>query len=162
MAQSAGGRRGRSTTTSQHGRELSASQSSAKGVDEASTKWQSGCESTIVDADEGQAAVNQLATEFQKEREVLEHGVKSVDELKALKRKFGAWKKEYEARLRKTKAELKKLAHAERNQGHSHGQQRRCGWWRMKVPKCRIPKCCSFKLPSPKSCCFSYCFRRCC
>ncbi|KAK3118739.1 hypothetical protein QOZ80_9BG0706060 [Eleusine coracana subsp. coracana] len=155
MAQSTGGRRGGSTTTSQHRQD---SESSIKKADDASTRRQHGGNSTVVVVvDQGQAAVNQLAEEFQREREVLEHGVKSVDELKTLKRQFGAWK-EYEARLRKTKAELKKLAHAEKKQG----QQRRCGWWRMKVPKCRAPKCCSFKLPSLKSCYFCGCFRRCC
>ncbi|TVU25643.1 hypothetical protein EJB05_28147 [Eragrostis curvula] len=171
MAQTAGGRRGGSTATSQHRQ------------DEASTRRQRGCEPAVGD---GQTtAVSQLAQEFQREREAFENGArvaavdatgphggaKSVDELKTLKRQFGAWKKEYEGRLRKAKAELKKLAHAEKSQGQGHGHhQRRCGWWRIKAPKFRVPKCCSFKFPkccsfkfpSPKSCSFCCCFRRCC
>jgi hypothetical protein len=148
-AQAAGARRGGSTTGSQHHRQ-----------DEASTRRQRGCEPTAAVADKGQTAVSQLAAEFQRERAAFEHGdPRSVDELKTLKRQVGVWKKEYEARLHKTKAELKKqLAHAEKSQQHGH---RRCGgWWRIKMPRCRAPKDCAFKLPTPKSCSFCCCFRR--
>ncbi|KAG8089732.1 hypothetical protein GUJ93_ZPchr0011g28552 [Zizania palustris] len=128
-----------------------------------------GSEPEPVAIDERQTeAVSRLAAELRRESEAFEHGVvhvvaageakpsaKSVDELKRLKRQFGAWKKEYEARLRKTKAELKKLVHSsERSHGAS---RRRCGWWKIKAPKCRVPKCCAIRLPSPSSCC---CFRR--
>ncbi|XP_044948675.1 myosin-2-like [Hordeum vulgare subsp. vulgare] len=134
-------------------------------------------------------ADHHLATEFARESQAFEHAAKavaevkpgtmSVDELKMLRRQFAAWKKEYEARLRKTKAELKKRVHSEKShdqQQAGHGGRRRwCGWWRtIKAPKFRVPKrCCtcacaiklpnlpSCKLPSLPSCSFSCCcFRR--
>ncbi|KAL5205074.1 hypothetical protein ABZP36_009945 [Zizania latifolia] len=174
MAQSGGARTGGSTA--QHRRELPAGDGSparlsgTKAEDASVTRQQPrGCEPATVVVDERQTeAVSRLAAELQRESEAFEHGVvhvaageakpsaKSVDELKRLKRQFGAWKKEYEARLRKTKAELKKLVHSERSHG---ANRRRCGWWKIKAPKCRVPKCCAIRLPSPSSCC---CFRRCC
>lgn len=172
MAQTIDARRGASTTTSQHRQESSCgnlppSQSSARGQ-------QRGFEPTIIAVDGSSSEVDQLATEFKRESEAFEQNAravveakpppssaKSVDELKTLKRQFASWKEEYEARLKKTKAELKRLVHAEKKSlGDSHSHQPRCGWWRIKAPKCRAPKCCSFKLPSPKSC--GCCFRRRC
>ncbi|RCV38074.1 hypothetical protein SEVIR_8G117900v4 [Setaria viridis] len=173
MAQTAGGRRGGLTTTSQHRQESSSgnlppSQSSAR-------RQQRGCEPAIIAIDESSSEVNQLAREFKRQSEAFEYNAravaeakpsspssaKSVKELKTLKRQFASWKKEYEAQLKKTKAELKRLVHTEKkNHGDSDSHQRRCGWWRIKASKCcRAPKCCSFKLPSPKSC--GCCFRRC-
>ena len=173
MAQTINARRDASTTTSQHRQEssfgnLAPSQSLAR--------WQQrGCELTItVTVDGSSSDVDQLATEFKRDSEAFEQNAravveakpppsraKSVDELKTLKRQFASWKKEYEVRLKKTKAELKRLVHAEKkSHGDSHSHKRLCGWWRIKAPKCRAPKCCSFKLPSPKSC--GCCFRRCC
>jgi len=116
-------------------------------------------------------ADHHLASEFARETQAFEHaaravadvkpGTMSVDELKMLRRQFHAWKKEYEARLRKTKAELKKRVHSEKSHDKAsagHGGRRRwCCWWRMiKAPKCRAPrKCCTcaIKLPSFPSCC---------
>lgn len=148
-------------------------------------RQQRGSEPAAADESErttlAEPVVNQLAREFQTGREAFEHNARavaeasrlptssstpgsarSVEELKTLKSQFATWKKEYEARLKKTKAELKRLVHAEKRNGAGdrHAHQRRCGWWRIKAPKCcRAPKCCSsFKLPSPKSCCC--CFRR--
>ncbi|KAF0896098.1 hypothetical protein E2562_019328 [Oryza meyeriana var. granulata] len=178
MAQSNAGRTGGSTT--RHRQELSGSggapaQSSGRRSEETSVMQQQprGCEAIVaVAVDERQTeAVSRLATELQRESEAFEHGAraatearppnaKSVDELRRLKRQFGAWKKEYEARLRKTKAELKKLVRSSERSGH--GNRRRCSSWKIKVPKCRLPKCCAFKLPSPSSCCFCCCFRRYC
>jgi hypothetical protein len=188
MAQTAGGRRDGST---KHGQESSSrgslppSQPSSARHQQRSSEPAAVAIAVAVTAatDERTLAepVNQLAREFQTEREAFEHNAravvevrppspssaKSVEELKTLKRQFASWKKEYEARLKKTKAELKRLVHAEKksnggggggNSGDGHAHQRRCGWWRFKAPKCRAPKCCSFKLPSPKSCCC--CFRR--
>ncbi|XP_062183101.1 myosin-3-like [Phragmites australis] len=166
MAQTTGGRRGGSTTTSQHRQE---SPGDAVPPSQSSTRRQHGCVPTVVIVDKRQTEVNQLAKEFRRDSEAFEHGArvvvveaaappgsaKSVDELKTLKRQFGAWK-EYETRL------LKKLVHTEKSQSHGHGHQRRCGWWRMKAPKCKAPKCCSFKFPSPKLSCFCCCFRCCC
>ncbi|KAJ1256592.1 hypothetical protein BS78_K344100 [Paspalum vaginatum] len=172
MAQAAGRRIG-STTTSLHRQEpsrgnLPPSQSSAR-------RKQHGCEPAVIAVDERTSEVNQLVREFMRESEAFDHNArvvvearpppssaKSVDELKTLKRQFTSWKKEYEARLKKTKAELKRLVYAEKK-SHDHGHQRLCGWWRIKAPKCRTPKCCSFKfkLPSPKSC-ICCCFRRSC
>lgn len=185
MAQTAGGRRDGST---KHGQESSSrgslppSQPSSvrhqqRSSEPAAVAVAAADERTLVVAE----PVNQLPREFLTEREAFEHNAravvevrppspssaKSVEELKTLKRQFASWKKEYEARLKKTKAELKRLVHAEKksnggggggNSGDGHAHQRRCGWWRFKAPKCRAPKCCSFKLPSPKSCCC--CFRR--
>lgn len=133
-------------------------------------------------------AEHHLAIEFARESQAFEHaaravaevkpGTMSVDELKMLRRQFAAWKKEYEARLRKTNAELKKRVHSEKShdQQAGHGGRRRwCGWWRtIKAPKFRAPKrCCtcacalklpslpSCKFPSLPSCSFSCCcFRR--
>ena len=173
MAQTINARRDASTTTSQHRQEsscgnLAPSQSLARG-------HQRGCELTItVTVDRSSSDVDQLATEFKTESEAFEQNAcavveakpppssaKSVGELKTLKRQFASWKKEYEVRLKKTKAELKRLVHAEKkSHSDSHSHQRWCWWWRIKAPKCRAPKCCSFKLPSPKSC--GCCFRRCC
>lgn len=51
--------------------------------------------------------MNQLAMEFQRERDVLEHGVKSVDELKTLKRQFGSWKKSMRPGYGKRRPSLK-------------------------------------------------------
>lgn len=175
MAQTAGGRRDGSTKhvqESSHGGLPPSQPSSAR-------RQQRGSEPAAAADDRTTLAepVNQLAREFQTEREAFEHNAravvevrppspssaKSVEELKSLKRQFASWKKEYEARLKKTKAELKRLVHAEKKRGgggggDGHAHQRRCGWWRFKAPKCRAPKCCSFKLPSPKSYCC--CFRR--
>ncbi|KAL6875780.1 hypothetical protein ACP4OV_013293 [Aristida adscensionis] len=181
MSHASGARRGGSRMTSQHRQEscagsglLGAAKSPrVKRAEEASAmRQQRGNEHD----DERQMEVDKLNKEFQREREKFEHGArvvaedatvappggaKSVDELET---QFGAWKKEYEARLRKAKADLSKASHVEKpqgpGQGHSHGHQRRCGWWRVKAPKCKAPKCCSFKLPSTKSC--GCCFRRCC
>ncbi|VAI27782.1 unnamed protein product [Triticum turgidum subsp. durum] len=132
-------------------------------------------------------AEHHLATEFARETQAFEHaaravaevkpGTMSVDELKMLRRQFAAWKKEYEARLHKTNAELKKRIHSEKShdQQAAHcGRRRWCGWWRtIKAPKFRAPKrCCacacamklplpSCKFPSLPSCSFSCCcFRR--
>ncbi|KAM3272299.1 hypothetical protein ACQJBY_042450 [Aegilops geniculata] len=118
-------------------------------------------------------AEHHLATEFARETQSFEHaaravaevkpGTMSVDELKMLRRQFAAWKKEYEARLRKTNAELKKRVHSEKShdQQAAHGGRRRwCGWWRtIKAPKFRAPKrcctcACAMKLPSLPSCKF--------
>lgn len=185
MAQTAGGRRDGST---KHGHE--STRGTLPRTKSPVRRPQRGSEPApavvVAAADERAPApagpVDQLAREFQTEREAFEHNAravaeasrpstssspssaKSVEELKTLKRQFATWKKEYEARLKKTKAELKKLVHAEKKSsgagggGDGHAHQRRCGWWRFKAPKCRAPKCCSFKLPSPKSCCC--CFRR--
>jgi hypothetical protein len=184
MAQTAGGRRDGST---RHGQEESSRGSLPPSSQPSSARHQQrGSEPAAVAVVEFDAAeetttleepVNQqLAREIQTETEASEHtaravvevvgppspsSAKSVEELKTLKRQFAAWKKEYEARLKKAKAELKRLAQAEKKGGggDGHAHQRRCGWWRFKAPKCcRAPKCCSFKLPSPKSCCC--CFRR--
>jgi hypothetical protein len=137
-AQTAGARRSGSTTGSQHHRQ-----------DVASTRRQCGSEPTAAVADKVQTAVGQLAAKFQRERAAFEHGdPRSVDELKTLKR------------LHKTRAELKKqLAHAEKSQQQGH---RRCGgWWRIKMPRCRAPKRCTIKFPTPpRSCSFCCCFRR--
>ncbi|KAL6662279.1 hypothetical protein ACP70R_000138 [Stipagrostis hirtigluma subsp. patula] len=188
MAQTAGMRRGGSRMTSQSRHELSGGSAlpsfqapPARKAEEApppttTTRQERDCEPAVAANERQTTEVDKLAKDFQRERDAFENkarvaaaeaaapppvGGKSVDELKALERQYGAWKKDYEARLRKTKAELKKLVHAEKAQGgHGHGHQRRCAWWRLKVPKCRAPKCCSFRLPSPKSCCC--CFRRCC
>ncbi|XP_048574502.1 myosin-2-like [Triticum urartu] len=116
-------------------------------------------------------AEHHLATEYARETQAFEHaaravaevkpGTMSVDELKMLRRQFAAWKKEYEARLRKTNAELKKRVHSEKShdQQPDHGGRRRwCGWWRtIKAPKFRAPKrcctcACAMKLPSFPSC----------
>ncbi|CAN6381186.1 unnamed protein product [Urochloa humidicola] len=174
MAQNAGGTRAGLTVMSQHRQESSShgklppSQSSAR-------RQHRGCERAIVAVDESSSEVNQLAREFKRQSEAFEHNAravveakpsspgstKSVHELKRLKRQFASWKKEYEARLKKAKAELKKLVHAEKSHEDSHSHQRRCGWWRIKAPKCcKAPRCSSFKLPSPKSC--GCCFHRCC
>ncbi|XP_020157854.1 uncharacterized protein [Aegilops tauschii subsp. strangulata] len=118
-------------------------------------------------------AEHHLATEYARETQAFEHaaravaevkpGTMSVDELKMLRRQFAAWKKEYEARLRKTNAELKKRVHSEKShdQQPAHGGRRRwCGWWRtIKAPKFRAPKrcctcACAMKLPSLPSCKF--------
>uniref|UniRef100_A0A8R7Q8Z2 Uncharacterized protein n=1 Tax=Triticum urartu TaxID=4572 RepID=A0A8R7Q8Z2_TRIUA len=118
-------------------------------------------------------AEHHLATEYARETQAFEHaaravaevkpGTMSVDELKMLRRQFAAWKKEYEARLRKTNAELKKRVHSEKShdQQPDHGGRRRwCGWWRtIKAPKFRAPKrcctcACAMKLPSFPSCKF--------
>ncbi|XP_037430877.1 myosin-2-like [Triticum dicoccoides] len=118
-------------------------------------------------------AEHHLATEYARETQAFEHaaravaevkpGTMSVDELKMLRRQFAAWKKEYEARLRKTNAELKKRVHSEKShdQQPAHGGRRRwCGWWRtIKAPKFRAPKrcctcACAMKLPSFPSCKF--------
>lgn len=173
MAQTAGRWRDGSTTTSQHRQEPSSgnlppSQSSAR-------RQQRGCEPTIMPFDESSSQVSQLEREFKMQSEAFEYKARavaeakpsslssamSVKELKTLKRQFASWNKEYEARLKKTKAELKRLVHTEKkNHGDSHNHQRRCGWWRIKAPKgCRAPKCCSFKIPSPKAC--GCCFRPC-
>ncbi|WVZ52441.1 hypothetical protein U9M48_003496 [Paspalum notatum var. saurae] len=171
MAQAAGRKRGGSRTTSQHRQEpsrgnLLPSQSSAR-------RKQRSCEAAVVVVDERTSEINQLVREFKRESEAFDHiarvmveerpspsGAKSVDELKTLKRQFTSWKKDYEARLKKTKAELMRLVYAEKK-SQDHGHQRRCGWWRIKALKCRTPKCSfNFKLPSPKSCCCC-CFRRC-
>jgi len=171
MAQTIDARRDASTTTSQHAQESSCgnlppSQSSARGQ-------QCGCKPTIITVDGSSSEVDHLTMEFKRESEAFEQNAravveakpppssaKSVDELKTLKRQFASWK-EYEARLKKTKAELKRLVHAEKkSHSDSHSHQRWCWWWRIKAPKCRAPKCCIFKLPSPKSC--GCCFRRCC
>ncbi|XP_037441106.1 myosin-2-like [Triticum dicoccoides] len=99
-------------------------------------------------------AEHHLATEFARETQAFEHaaravaevkpGTMSVDELKMLRRQFAAWKKEYEARLHKTNAELKKRIHSEKShdQQAAHcGRRRWCGWWRtIKAPKFRAPK----------------------
>uniref|UniRef100_J3N7V1 Uncharacterized protein n=1 Tax=Oryza brachyantha TaxID=4533 RepID=J3N7V1_ORYBR len=128
-----------------------------------------------VDERQTEDTVSRLATELRRESEAFEQGAraatdpppppppaKSVDELRRLKRQFGAWKKEYEARLRKAKAELKKLVRSERG-ASSQGSRRRCCSWKIKLPKCRLlPKCCALRLPSPPSCSFCCCFRRCC
>ncbi|OEL14747.1 hypothetical protein BAE44_0024234 [Dichanthelium oligosanthes] len=171
IAQTTGGRRGGSTTTSQHRQEsshgnLPPSQSSAR-------QKQHGCEPIVFTFHESSSEVNKLAREFQRESEAFEHNVRTVveakpspssaklvDELKTLKRQFSSWKKEYEARLKKTKTKLKRLVHAETSHGDSHIHQQQCGWLRIKAPKCKAPKSCSLKLPSPKSC--GCCFRRCC
>ncbi|KAF7064536.1 hypothetical protein CFC21_070833 [Triticum aestivum] len=118
-------------------------------------------------------AEHHLATEFARETQAFEHaaravaevkpGTMSVDELKMLRRQFAAWKKEYEARLHKTNAELKKRIHSEKShdQQAAHcGRRRWCGWWRtIKAPKFRAPKrccacACAMKLPSLPSCKF--------
>ncbi|VAI13456.1 unnamed protein product [Triticum turgidum subsp. durum] len=118
-------------------------------------------------------AEHHLATEYARETQAFEHaaravaevkpGTMSVDELKMLRRQFAAWKKGYEARLRKTNAELKKRVHSEKShdQQPAHGGRRRwCGWWRtIKAPKFRAPKrcctcACAMKLPSFPSCKF--------
>ncbi|CAL4888790.1 unnamed protein product [Urochloa decumbens] len=180
MAQTSGGRRAGSTMASQHRQESSSHGKLPPSQSSARRQHRGGCEPAIVAADEGSSEVNELAREFKQQSEAFEHNAravvveakpsspgsaKSVHELKTLKRQFASWKKEYEARLKKAKAELKKLVHAEKKSSHedSHiSHQRRCGgWWRIKTPKCcKAPKCCSFKLPSPKSC--GCCFRRCC
>jgi len=135
MAQTAGGRRDGST---KHGQE-----SSRGGLPPSqppsSRHQQRGSEPTAVvaAADERTLAepVNQLVREFQTEREAFEHNAravveirppspssaKSVEELKTLKRQFASWKKEYEARLKKTKAELKRLVHAEKKSSGGGG-----------------------------------------
>ncbi|CAN6166972.1 unnamed protein product [Urochloa humidicola] len=175
MAQTAGDRRDGLTMTLQHSQESSShgklppSQSSAR-------RQHRSCEPAIVAIDGSSSEVNQLAREFKRESEAFEHNArtvvdakpsspgsaKSIHELKTLKRQFASWKKEYEARLKKAKAELKKLMHTEKKSHEgSHNHHQRCSWWRIKAPKfCRAPKCFSFKLPSPKSC--GCCFRRCC
>ncbi|EAY86343.1 hypothetical protein OsI_07720 [Oryza sativa Indica Group] len=179
IAQNNAGRTGESTTRTHHRQELSGTsgapaQSSGRREEEASVTRQQarGRESNVAAVvDERKTdAVSRLATELRQESEAFEHRAravteagpptaKSVDELKKLKRQFGTWKKEYGARLRKTKAELKKLVRSERG---GHGNRRRCCSWKIKLPKCRFPKCCAFKLPSPSSCCSCSCFRRCC
>ncbi|CAM0949177.1 unnamed protein product [Alopecurus aequalis] len=134
-----------------------------------------------VDVSAKQNHTDNLAEEFVREKQAFEHagkavaevkpGTMSVDELKMLKRQFGAWKKEYAVRLRKAKAELRKQGvHLEKSheQAGNGGNPRRrwCGWWRtIKAPKFRTPKrccTCAIKFPSPSSCCssFSCCFRR--
>uniref|UniRef100_A0A0D9XRM0 Uncharacterized protein n=1 Tax=Leersia perrieri TaxID=77586 RepID=A0A0D9XRM0_9ORYZ len=183
IAQSNAGRSGGSSMATRHRHDLSGSTGAGKEASSV-TRHQPqqpprAGEPVIVAVDERQTeAVNRLATELRRESEAFEHGAravvatdtrppgaaKSVDELKRLKRQFGAWKKEYEARLRKTKAELKKLVRSERGgQGHGNGtSRRRCCSWRIscKMPKCRLPKwSCAIKLPSCAICC---CFRRCC
>uniref|UniRef100_A0A0E0MF13 Uncharacterized protein n=1 Tax=Oryza punctata TaxID=4537 RepID=A0A0E0MF13_ORYPU len=178
IAQSNAGRTGGSTTTT-HSQELSGTsgapaQSSGRREEEASATRQQprGREPNVAAViDERQTdAVSRLATELRQESEAFEQRArvvtearpptsKSVDELKNLKQQFGTWKKDYEARLRKTKAELKKLIRSERG---GHGNRRRCCSWKIKLPKCRFPKCCAFKLPRPSSCHFCGCFRRCC
>uniref|UniRef100_A0A0E0CKK2 Uncharacterized protein n=1 Tax=Oryza meridionalis TaxID=40149 RepID=A0A0E0CKK2_9ORYZ len=179
IAQNNAGRTSGSMTRTHHRQELSGTsgapaQSSGRREEEASVTRQQprGRESNVAAVvDERKTdAVSRLATELRQESEVFEHRAravteagpptaKSVDELKKLKRQFGTWKKEYGARLRKTKAELKKLVRSERG---GHGNRRRCSSWKIKLPKCRFPKCCAFKLPSPSSCCSCSCFRRCC
>ncbi|KQJ88574.1 hypothetical protein BRADI_4g19610v3 [Brachypodium distachyon] len=142
----------------------------------------------VDDKKQSNHADDNLANEFTRESQKFDHAAKavaeappsvmSVDELKVLKRQFGAWRKEYEARLRKTKGELKKrVVHSEKSHdqgggGGGHGSSsssssrlRGCScscWSRIKAPKFKQPKCCTcnMKLPSPPSCSFCCWFRR--
>ncbi|KAK6946770.1 Myosin head, motor domain [Dillenia turbinata] len=84
----------------------------------------------------GLNAVNHLLKEFEQQRQVFEEDAKALvevksghalsahpdNELRKLKSKFEAWKKEYKVRLRETKAMLHKLPHSEAEKG-------RRKWW---------------------------------
>nr|CAB3491526.1 unnamed protein product [Digitaria exilis] len=171
MAQTARGRRGGPMTTSQCHQESSRAYLAPS---QPSARWQHrACEPDIVSVRESSFQVNELAKEFERESEAFDINaravveakqspsrVKSVDELNTLRRQFVRWKKDYEARLKKTNTELRRIVHTEKNHGDSHNHHQRWGWWRIKTTKCRAPKCFSFKLPSTKLC--SSCFRCCC
>ncbi|KAK6934327.1 Myosin head, motor domain [Dillenia turbinata] len=88
------------------------------------------------EANGGLNAVNHLLKEFEQQRQVFEEDAKALvevksghalsahpdNELRKLKSRFEAWKKEYKVRLRETKARLHKLLHSEADKGRKK-------WW---------------------------------
>lgn len=86
--------------------------------------------------------VSHLAKEFEQCKQSFDDDAKTLvevksgqpssnmnhDELKKLKQRFEAWKKDYKVRLRETKARLHKL-------GHSEGERIRRKWWGKRISK---------------------------
>lgn len=86
--------------------------------------------------------VSHLAKEFEQRKQSFDDDAKTLvevksgqpssnmnhDELKKLKQRFEAWKKDYKVRLRETKARLHKL-------GHSEGERIRRKWWGKRISK---------------------------
>lgn len=87
-------------------------------------------------------AVNHLSKEFEQRKKSFDDGAKNLvevksgqpssnlnhDELKKLKQRFEAWKKDYKARLRETKARIQRI-------GHSEGEKIRRKWWGKRLSK---------------------------
>ncbi|KAK9268785.1 hypothetical protein L1049_000548 [Liquidambar formosana] len=88
-------------------------------------------------------AVSHLVKEFEQRIETFDNDAKSLveiksgqsgsfmnpdEELRKLKLRFEAWKKDYKVRLRETKTRLHKL-------GHSEGEKSRRNWWGKRITK---------------------------
>ncbi|GAB4849560.1 hypothetical protein Ancab_004354 [Ancistrocladus abbreviatus] len=101
---------------------------SSNGVPGIGARW---------DTNDSMGAVNHLVKEFEQRRQVfdgdakaladgksgpLNTGLNSAEELRKLKLRFEAWKKEYKVRLRETKAIVSKL-------GRSDAEKSRRKWW---------------------------------
>lgn len=94
------------------------SESHMKMSEETPARLRHGCHGVGV----RRSAVGRLGAEFERQSQALENGASalaeqrpwqpgvpsanSIDDLKKLKSQFRSWKKDYKARLRKTKAEL--------------------------------------------------------
>ncbi|KAL3821565.1 hypothetical protein ACJIZ3_007470 [Penstemon smallii] len=89
------------------------------------------------DTNGGLNTVGPLAKEFEQRKQTFDEALATVEvkpeELRKLKQSFTAWKKDYKARLRKTKGKVHKQG------GHPETEKHRRKWWGKKIKRFYYP-----------------------